>query len=776
MRNFSKLLSTYFIGGLLFFAGCSTSSSLKKASPSRQPQPFYNRTSPDDSGMWLLPQIKGAVHAELQAKGLNLPARAFYDSTAPSLNQAVVRINIGNSGGGTGSFVSDDGLILTNHHVAYDAIASASSAGNNYLKKGFYADSMADEIPIPNYSLYITIEQKEVTQQINSRLADTLTFRERQRQSQKIQKELIARRKGNNDDLVVNIDNYWAGNRQFMTVYKVIRDVRLVYAPPASIGKYGGDIDNWEWPRHTGDYSFLRAYVAPGGGSAKYNASNVPFHPAKHLSIDPSGLAPGDFTMVLGYPGSTYRHESSYAFEFYRDIRNPILIDSYQAILDGLEYAAKQDSEVAVENASERASVANSLKYYRGIQKGFKKYHIVQRKRNIEQHFARWIKQDSLRQVTYRRVLPQLDQAYDIASQTGDLLYATALPLNNNSLLRIAGLYNSYRQYLSDSTKSDLSQANKDSLLNRQQKILTKINIKAQNIMLSKMLYTLATLPDGKVPFYLMRLFNGAQGDTLKHKIDRFLDQQQKHSVIYNTERAKKFLSLPIDSARARPTDEMVELYRELLDSYQFSRKNYMQHFAYSRPAQKRYVKGMLKFRDDSTEYPDANFTLRLSGGRIRGYSPKDGMYYTPFTTLKGMLAKNTGKEPFDAPKKLQQYYDSVQTGARQPSRFATSGGIQTVDFLSTNDITGGNSGSPVLDGDGQLVGLAFDGNIEGVVGDYFYDPQLNRTISVDVRYILFLTDEFSHANRLLNELDIAPAQRQNYKPATKSIPKTVNK
>jgi len=726
--------------------------------------------------MWLLPQIKGAVHAELQAKGLNLPASAFYDSTSPSLNQAVVRINIGNSGGGTGSFVSGKGLILTNHHVAYDAIASASSASNNYLEQGFYADSMSDEIPIPNYSLYITIEQKEVTQKINSQLADTLTFHERQQQSQKIRKKLIARRKGNNKDLVVNIDDYWSGNRQFMSVYKVIRDVRLVYAPPQSIGKYGGDIDNWEWPRHTGDYSFMRAYVAPDGSSKKYDKSNVPFHPAEHLSIDPSGLAPGDFTLVLGYPGSTYRHESSYAFKFYRDIRNPILIDSYQAILDGLKYAAKQDSDAAVENASERASVANSLKYYRGIQKGFKKYHIVQHKRDIEQKFAQWIRRDSLRQVTYRRVLPQLDQAYNIASQTGDLLYATALPLNNNSLLQIASLYNSYRQYLSDSTKSDLDQANKDSLLNRQQKILDNINIEAQNIMLSEMIYTLASLPDGKVPFYLMQRFNGAKGDTLKNEIDHFLDRQQKQSIIYDTKRAKKFLALPIDSAQARPTDEMVKLYQEILDSYQFSRRNYIQHFAYLRPAQKLYVKGMLEFRNDSTEYPDANFTLRLSGGRVHGYSPKDGIYYTPFTTLKGMLAKDTGEEPFDAPKKLQQYYDSVQTGTRQPSRFATSGGVQTVNFLSTNDITGGNSGSPVLNGDGQLVGLAFDGNIEGVVGDYFYDPELNRTISVDVRYILFLMDEFSHANKLLDELDITPLQGKNYRPAIKSIRKTANK
>ncbi|MGD8426238.1 MAG: S46 family peptidase [Balneolaceae bacterium] len=761
MRNFKVLSGIYVILTLSLLGGCAASSSVKKTGRVQELPSFYDRKSPDDSGMWLLPQVNGAVHAELQAKGLKLSARALYDSASASLNQAIVRVNIRGSGGGTGSFVSDKGLILTNHHVAYDAIASASSASHNYLKQGFYADSTDEEIPIPNYTLYVTIEQKEVTNEINRQLPDTLTYNERQAKSKEIREKLIDRRKGDNNDLVVSIDDYWSGNRQYMSVYKVIRDVRLVHAPPESIGKYGGDIDNWQWPRHTGDYSFLRAYVSPNGHGKAYDKSNVPYRPAEYLKINASGIAPGDFTMMLGFPGKTYRHESSYAFDFYHNIRNPILIDSYQAILDALDCAADRDPETAVKNASDRASVANSLKYYRGVQRGFDRYRILKQKREIEQKFAQWIKQDSLRWLKYHRVLNQLHQAYDIASQTGDLLYATGLPLNNNSLLQIAGLYNSYRQYLADSTNSDLDRASKDSLLNQQQKILGNIDVDAQNIMLSGMLYTLSTLPDGKIPFHLMKLFNGAQGDTLKALIRRFLRKQQNQSIIYNIKNAKEFLALPIDSARANPADEMVKLYQAILDSYQFSRKNYIQHFAYLGPAQKRYEEGMLEFRSDDTEYPDANFTLRLSGGHIRGYSPRDGIYYTPFTTLKGMLAKDTNKDPFDAPQELVQYFDSLQAGVYKPSRYATSGGIQMVNFLSTNDITGGNSGSPVLDANGRLVGLAFDGNIEGVVGDYFYVPEMNRTISVDVRYILFLMDEFTDTHRLLNELDISSSSNK---------------
>jgi hypothetical protein len=761
MHNLERLLHPFpclLFLCLLVFVGCSTTTNIQQQADTRPPsqiEVFYDEDTPDDSGMWLLPQIDGAVHAEMAAKGLQLPASAFYSPDSPSLNQAIVRINIGESGGGTGSFVSDQGLILTNHHVAYDAIGALSTADQNYLKEGYYADSMSDEIPIENYNLYITIEQKEVTGQINSQLPDTLTYFERQQQSQKIRQQLIAQRQGNNEDLVVEIDDYWAGNRQFMSVYKVIRDVRLVHAPPESIGKYGGDLDNWQWPRHTGDYTFLRAYVAPDGSGRTYHESNVPFQPARHIRINAQGISPGDFTMVFGFPGQTYRYESSYAFEFYHGMRNPVLIDSYQAVLDALEYAADQDPQTAVENASQRASIANSLKYYHGIQNGFDKYNIIQQKRNIEDEFAQWIKQDSLRQVKYRRVLPQLEQAYKIASQTGDLLYGTVNVLNNSQLLQIAGLYNSYYQYLADSTQSELDQANKDSLIIRHKSILENINIEAQNMMLSDMLYMMTTLPEGKVMFHLIQLFGDVKGDTLKKEINNYINEQQKQSIVYSPDRAKKFLALPIDSARNQPVDEMVQLYQALFESYQFSRKNYLQHTSYLNPGQELYVEGMMEFRNDSTEYPDANFTLRLSGGRVQGYSPQDGIYYTPFTTFKGMLAKDTDTEPFDAPQVLEQYFDSTQTGAYEPNRFATSGGKQIVNFLSTNDITGGNSGSPVLNGTGEMVGLAFDGNIEGVVGDYFYDPELNRTISVDVRYILFLLEEFTGADRLLKEIEL---------------------
>lgn len=703
--------------------------------------------------MWLLPQLRGAVYSELAAKGLRLSRNELYGTGSPSLNRAIVRINIGSGGGGTGSFVSDRGLILTNFHIAYDAVASASTPQRNLLEKGFLAGERDQEIPAQDYTLYIPLEQTEVTGRIDSLIPDSLTSAERTQYERLIRDRLIRRRKNGNEDLIVEIDDYWAGNRQFMAVYRIIRDVRLVHAPPSAIGEYGGDIDNWQWPRHTGDYGFLRAYVAPDGTSRGYNPGNVPFEPARHLRIDATGVEPGDYTMTLGFPGTTYRYQSSHAFEFYRDVSNPVSIRSFRAMLEAMDYAARGDSATAVKNAPDRASMANTIKYLEGVQEGFRKYRIVERKRKQEAAFTEWMEKDSTRISSYGRVLSQLEQSFTIASQTGDLLYATYYPLNNSELLQIGRMYEPYYDYLEHTDSLQFGETRKDTLLRRHQAILDSLNLEAQNLMLGGMLQTLASLPPEKRMLYLIELFDEKRGEELSEAIDTFLEQQQRNSLVYDPGKAREFLETPVDLAARKPVDAMVRLYRAINRTFEFSRNNYIQHLHYLNPARKRYVKGMLEFRQDSTEYPDANFTLRASGGRIMGYRATDGLYNIPYTTFEGMIAKDTDREPFDAPQRLEEYFANLPADSISFSGYATPTGHLIVNFLTSNDITGGNSGSPVLNGAGDIVGIAFDSNYEGVIGDYYYDPDLKRTICVDIRYMLFLMEDFSHADRLLREM-----------------------
>ncbi|NGP88668.1 S46 family peptidase [Fodinibius halophilus] len=738
-----QLFLPLFIITASVLSGCATSSSAQQTmAPEQLNGTPENRIVPNDQGMWLLPQIDGILYKALKNKGLKLAKSTLYHPEKASLNQGIVRININGSSSGTGAFVSPKGLILTNHRIAYDGKTSASIIKNNYPKTGFYADAMDSELPLENYTLYIPIEQKEVTHQIQSQLPDTLTYYEQQQQTQSIKKRLIAQRKDSTDDLIVEINDFWSGNRQFMSVYKVIQDVRLVHLPPKAVAEYTNAPLAWSWPTHGGDYAFLRAYVDTNGQGSSYDDANIPFQPATHLPIDTSGVAADDFTMTLGFPGQTYRNESSFSFEFYKNHRNPVLLDSYRAILKSLQYADEQDSGTAIKNTSRRASIANVLAYYRDVQHGFEKHNIIEKKRTLEKDFEMWARKDSLRFLRYRRVLKQLDQAYDIASQSGDLLYGLVQAINNNKLLKIAGFYNAYRRHRGDSANTDLTQKQKKNLITQHKKVLENINIEAQKLMLSEMLYSQATLPDGKVMFYLIRLFGGAEKQDLKQEITNYVDSLEQQSFIFDLTKAKKFVDLPIDSARATPADPMVELYKKMFETYQFSRKNYLQHVPYLRPAQRRYAEGMLAFKNDTLSYPDANSTLRLSTGHVTGYKNTEGTYHNPFTTPSELAANSTKSAALNKYIQLSTYADSVDS--------------PVINFLTSNDITGGNSGSPVLNKDGEIVGLAIGSNPKGVIGDYHYNRKFKRAINVDIRYILFLLKEISGDDRLLKEIQIS--------------------
>lgn len=716
--------------------------------------PASAQKTPDDSGMWLLPQIDGAVHRAMVAKGLELPSSKFSARDSSSINFAIIRINVGEGGGGTGSFVSSQGLILTNHHVAYDAIASASSAATNYLTEGFVATDMGQEIQAIGYTLYIPIEQTEVTATLEAARPQTGTEQQRTQVLQAVKDSLTAARVGGSPDLVAEIDDYWAGNRQFMSVYQVIRDVRLVFAPPSSIGKFGGDIDNWVWPRHTGDFTFLRAYVAPDGSAKPYSEENIPFEPVNFLQVSTDGYQDGDFTMIMGFPGTTYRHESSYDFQYYEESQIPVLIDMFKGIMAGLEAEAAQSPEAEVATASDRASYANSLKYFEGVYQGFKDYGIVDRRRAQEAEFTQWLNGDIFLQTEYGAVLPMLQKGYEMTSQVGDIVYSHVYTLNNSAILEAAGLFLPAYSIINGEYPADaIGTTEADSIRFLATATIDSMNVDVEMAKLHHFVVALAKLAPEKRPEILDSLFGGVSPDALWGAVGAFLDRQRSESVVFNRAKATEILAMrPSPSAKIE-VDPFVTLYRELLEAYFSSIESFQRSGDFMNLANKEYVKAMLEFKKDSLEYPDANFTLRLTGGRVFGVDLGPGREYGARTFVQEIMPKYTGAEPFDLPQVQMDWIKAHVANGRASSRYADAEGRLVVNFITTNDITGGNSGSPIMNGKGEVIGLAFDGNIEGVVADYFRDPDLSRTINVDIRYVLHVTDELYGLGHLIEEM-----------------------
>ncbi|MDZ7758459.1 S46 family peptidase [Rhodohalobacter sp.] len=734
-------LSGFLLIFTLLASSCATQEQLS-------PAETFPPESPDHSGMWLMSQLDSELYQLLNRRGLQLSVDEIYNPESASIHKAVVRINIGEEGGGTGSFVSDRGLILTNHHVAYDAIASAAGREENFLENGFYAESIEDEVPVPGYSVHIPIEQIDVTDEIQKRLSDNLTFQEMLSEQEEIKQQIIDEYVGENPDLTAEVVDLFGGNRQLLSSYRVIRDIRLVYAPEESIGKFGGDVDNWMWPRHTGDYTFFRAYVDENGSSTEYQPQNVPFQPDYSLPIRNSVLNTGDFTMTLGFPGSTYRKESSYAFDFYEKRQFPVLQKAFRAYLNGLEKAPANEL-----NTAEKASIANTLKYYEGIRDGFDNHNVTNQKRNFDQRFDEWVSADSLREIKYGRVLPQLEQSYSIADQTGDVLYLTFYALQFSTVLQSSSLFDDFYE-VEDGESIELSEEEKLMTYDYFRQLHQSYNHEAEYTILKDFLYAFAELPEERRPLIFYRFFDETETSQLKVELERFLNRRFNSSILTDTASARNLIFSEYEAVQNQVPDSLYLIADDVRKMFEQSRDNYLRHFTYLLPAQKRYVEGILEMDPGKIHPADANFTLRLSAGEIMGYQPEDGVYNLPFTTLRGMIQKNRNRYPFLVPDKLLEYAPD-STSAEDFSGYGNYSGELPLNFLSTNDITGGNSGSPVLNANGEIIGLAFDGNIEGIVSDYFFIPELTRTISVDIKFILFMMEEIDNTDRLLDELQI---------------------
>lgn len=702
---------------------------------------FAVQAAPDE-GMWPISDIH---KLSLKDKGLLIDPAAIYNPNGVSLIDAIVMV-----GGCTGSFVSTEGLILTNHHCAYGAVTAASTAEKDYLQNGFLAARRGEEIPAKGLTVRLIESYRDVSAEVLAAVTEQMDYSARAQAIDRKIKEIVQTAEQAQPGRRAEVAEMFIGKTYVLFLYTNLKDVRLVYVPPRSIGEFGGDEDNWVWPRHTGDFSFMRAYVAPDGSPAEYSPNNVPYHPKTVLRVAPEGVNENDFVFLLGYPGRTYRHQTAAYLAFEEKIRMPYVADLYEWQIKTMEEQGRTDRRVALKHASRIKSLANTMKNYRGKLKGLQRLGLVEQKRAQEQALQAFIAAEAERQQKYGTLLAEITQVYDEMTATAerDLLLQH---LTNVSLFRFAFAVYEASQELQKPDLERLSaymERNFSASKQNLQQAVTNYHEATDKIFLQEMLLRAARLPATQRLAALADIV--ATGDPQK-SIAKFIQQAYAKSKL-NDER---FLMACLEKSPQelqKLKDPFLALAQSLYPAYQEMRQQTQRRNGALEKLHGQLIEVKKEF-SQSDFIPDANRTLRFTFGRIRGYSPADAVYYKPITTLSGVIAKTTGQEPFDTPEKLIELYRAKDYG-----RFAHPQ-LQEVPvaLLYNLDTTGGNSGSPLLNARGELVGVNFDRAFEATINDYAWSEDYSRSIAVDIRYVLWVTQKFAGADHLLREMGIAP-------------------
>lgn len=689
-----------------------------------------------DEGMFTPDQI---ARLPLAKRGLKIKPTDIYNPNGGGLSEAIVQLSVGC----TAEFISPEGLILTNHHCGFDALVSASTPQNDLVENGFRTDSRGGELPAKDYLVFMTERVEDVTAKV-LRGTENLTGAELaqaiKRNTDEVQAVETAKSpKGS----AIRIRTLNSGFFYYLYQTTQIKDVRVVYAPPKNIGIFGGDPDNFEWTRHTGDFTFLRAYTAPDGSSAEYSPNNVPFKPKKFLTLNIGGLKENDFVFVMGYPGGTTRYRESQSVDYLENANFPFLARYLQARSDALVKVGETSEEKRIKVQGEKANLDNYRKVYTGNGVALKRSDTLTRKRAEEAKFAAWIAANTQRQAKYGEVLPALKSSADefYPSARRDLLVRTLPAASTPVFKQILDAVSSVQQ------GKTLTAAEKQTKLAEIQKIYKDREPILEREVLKFFLKEMADLPANQKFAPAENLFNRFEGKERRAAEETFaesiaerdnFDTPEKVAALYDVSFAdlqKRYPNI-VDFVNAFSQAKQIVTARTGKFSSEIDRLRLL------------YQQGMAEMKGERP-YPDANSTLRFTYGNIKGYKPREAVSYTPFTTLRGMIEKDTGVIPFDAPQKLKDLQR-----ARDFGRFGENGTVP-LNFLASTDIIGGNSGSPVLNAYGEQVGLVFDGNYEGLANDVFYDENYNRTIAVDIRYVLFVTEKFGNAGWILNEMNL---------------------
>ncbi|MDN6309596.1 MAG: S46 family peptidase [Flavobacteriaceae bacterium] len=692
-----------------------------------------------NEGMWFLMHIERLNHVDMQKMGLQLTPEEIYSVNNSSLKDAIVQFG----GGCTAEIISDKGLVLTNHHCGYGAIAELSDSENDYLNNGFWAQNHEEEMKPKNLSVRFFVRMDDVSERILNKVNADMTEDEREaainRETAKIQEE-------NNDDgkYTVSVKSFYNGNEFYYFVYEDYNDVRLVGTPPKSIGKFGGDTDNWEWPRHTGDFSLFRVYTDKDGNPAEYAEDNIPLDPKHHLPTSIKGFEEDDFAMILGYPGRTNRWMPAGGIEQNVNYAYPAWVEGSRTAMDVMEKYMSDDTQVNLDYASSYAGIANYWKNRQGMIDALKQHKTAKSKRKAERKFKRWAKKNE--DGIYKNVIPTLNDYYKNTNEISRHDNYLSLLLRT----RIATI--PYRIGKTMDYFSEQNEAKQEELLPKIKEEIASLynglHLPLEKDLLAAQLQLYTDKAEDIAP--LVAEIADENGNTIE-AWTKYIDTSLDNSIFQSEEKLTKFIENP--SIEVLEKDPLYLLSSDLLTRYRYKSDEQKEWDDEFKHAFRLMVKGMRLQNPDEKYYPDANSTLRLTYGKVislpadKSNDAKDNYY----TTLKGTIAKyQPGDDEFDMPKELVDLYEKKDFG-----QYADEDGYLPVNFLTDNDITGGNSGSPVLNGNGELIGIAFDGNIEAMAGDVIFDDELQRTISVDIRYVLFLIDKYAGATHIIDELTL---------------------
>lgn len=695
-----------------------------------------------DEGMWLLPLIEKLNIGKMTELGLKLSAEDIYSVNKSSLKDAIVIFG----GGCTGEIVSPNGLLLTNHHCGYGQIQAHSSLEHDYLKDGFWAMTREEELPNPGLSVTFLIRIEDVTDQVLAAVKETMTENERNTAINEA-RMAIQRKATEGTWYNATVASFYNGNQFYLFVYERFNDVRLVGAPPSAIGKFGFDTDNWEWPRHTGDFSVFRVYTAPDGRPAPYSKDNVPLKPRHYLPVSIKDLNKGDFAMILGYPGRTLRYYTSYEVDELLKITHPNRIKIRGIRQDILMADMQADPKVNIQYASKYSGSSNYWKYSIGQKAGLEKLNVKAKKQEIEEQFNRWVNENPERKAKYGEALTLIKNAVEKRAE-----YAHAQQYISEC----------FRQGCEILTMNQIATTLLSALKSGDQKRLEDLSKNIKNNITEAFYKDYNPPTDKKSVKAMMKLYRedvpekfhpdfykNVVDKKFKGNIDRFVDDMFERSVFSEESKLLAFLEKP--SVKILENDP-VYLTSQSIAKVSNEVNNSLSQFDNDLAKGRRlWMAALMEMYPEKTFYPDANSTMRLTYGQILDYEPRDGVLYKYYTTLGGVMEKyKPGDYEFDVPQRLIDLYNRKEFG-----RYASPKGYMPVCFTTNNDITGGNSGSPVINANGELIGLAFDGNWEAMSGDVAYEPELQRTIAVDIRYVLWVMDIYAGAKHLVDEMTI---------------------